>query len=239
MEKLLAITLGLHIAGGTLSLLAGLVALIAPKGRRAHNVSGNLFVAGMTLVFVTALVLAIAKGLTFLLMVAFFSYHMVLRGYRALYLKKQHRGIRMALPDILINGIGGLFNTGLLIWGISKLAGSYHYIHIVAIVFGLLGIWMVGLDIRRFLIPPKDKKQWLYTHISSMVGAYSAAVTAFGVVNIHFLPGLIVWTAPGLSGLLVTTIVIRGYKRRRAPRPLSGKKVYITGIPNPTGYENT
>ncbi|KAA2245069.1 hypothetical protein F0L74_03655 [Chitinophaga agrisoli] len=239
MEKLLTITLVLHIAGGTLSLLAGLVSLITSKGRRAHRVSGNLFTAGMTLVFITALVLAVAKGLTFLLMVAFFSYHMVLRGYRALYLKKQHLGMRMALADILLNGIGGLFNTGLLIWGVSRLLTGYHYIPIVAIVFGLLGIWMVGMDVRHFLVPPKDKKQWLYTHIGSMVGAYTAAVTAFGVVNIHFLPGLIVWTVPGVSGLLITGIIIRRYKQRSSPPPASGKKAYITGIPNPTGYENT
>jgi len=218
MEKLLAVTLGLHIAGGTLSLLTGLVALITQKGQRAHRLSGRLFAGAMALVFVSALVLAIAKGLTFLLMVAFFSFHMVLRGYRALYLKKQYLGMRMALADILINGIGGLFNACLLFWGISRLTGGFHYIFVVAIFFGLLGVQMIRTDVRHFIIPPKDKQQWLYTHIYGMVGGYTAAVTAFAVVNIHFLPGLVVWTAPPVIGVLLTMMWVGRYKRRAAQK---------------------
>lgn len=230
MEKLLTATLILHIAGGTLSLLSGLLAIIAAKGKHTHRLAGKFFFAAMTIVFVTALVMAVMKGLTFLLMVAFFSYHMLLRGYRALYLKRQHLGLKMAWPDVLINGIGVIFNSGLLIWGVSHVVSRGNYIHIVAIFFGLLGIWMAGSDVRRFMIPPEDKKQWLYTHIAGMSGAYIAAVTAFMVVNVRFLPGLVVWIAPAGVGLVLISLTIRRYKQKEAKRsakPLQREITYI------------
>lgn len=230
MDKLLSATLIFHIAGGTLSLLSGLLAIVSPKGGRLHRAGGKIFFAAMTLVFVTALVMAILKALTFLLMVAFFSYHMLLRGYRALYLKRQHQGLKLALPDVLINGVGIIFNTGLLIWGISHLLAGGNYIHIVAVFFGLLGISMAGSDVKRFLVPPTDKKQWLYTHIGGMGGAYIAAVTAFMVVNVHFLPGLVVWTAPAVIGLSLITMAIRQYRKKDEKRPASSLQQEITYI---------
>ncbi|SEK84857.1 hypothetical protein SAMN04488505_1011001 [Chitinophaga rupis] len=214
MEKIFTVTLVLHIIGGTLSLITGLVAMLAAKGKSRHRAGGKAFFVAMTLVFVTALAMSLMKGLTFLLMVAFFSYHLLLRGYRALYLKELYKGQRMALPDYLINGVGVIFNTGLLAWGASHLVTHSTYIHTVAVFFGLLGIWMAGSDIKHFIIPPKDKQQWLYTHIGGMCGAYVAAVTAFMVVNVHFLPGLMVWMAPVIIGGTLITLTINRYKRK-------------------------
>lgn len=230
MEKLLSATLIFHIAGGTLSLLSGLLAIASPKGGRMHRAGGKVFFAAMTLVFVTALIMAVVKALTFLLMVAFFSYHMLLRGYRALYLKRQHHGMKLALPDILINGTGIIFNTSLLIWGISHLLSGGNYIHIVAVFFGLLGISMAGSDVKRLFIPPTDKKQWLYTHIGGMGGAYIAAVTAFMVVNVHFLPGLVVWTAPAVIGLGLISMAIRQYRKKEERPPAKSLQQEITYI---------
>ncbi|HEY0612595.1 MAG TPA: hypothetical protein VGD35_23125 [Chitinophaga sp.] len=230
MEKLFSATLIFHIAGGTLSLLSGLLAIVTRKGGRLHRAGGKVFFAAMTLVFVTALIMAVIKELTFLLMVAFFSYHMLLRGYRALYLKRQHQGVKLALPDILINGVGIIFNTGLLIWGISHLLSGGNYIHIVAVFFGLLGISMAGSDVKRLFIPPTDKKQWLYTHIGGMGGAYIAAVTAFMVVNVHFLPGLVVWTAPAVIGLGLISMAIRQYRKKEEKRAASSLQREITYI---------
>lgn len=230
MEKLLSVILIFHIVGGILSLLSGLLAIVTLKGGRLHRAGGKIFFAAMTLVFVTAVIMAIVKGLTFLLMVAFFSYHMLLRGYRALYLKRQHQGLKLALPDVLINGMGIIFNTGLLIWGISHLFSNGNYVHIVAVFFGFLGISMAGSDVKRLLIPPTDKKQWLYSHIGSMGGAYIAAVTAFMVVNVHFLPGLVVWTAPAVIGLGLISMAIRQYRKKEEKPPASSSQQEITYI---------
>jgi hypothetical protein len=62
--------LPIHIAAGTLSVLAGTAALIFRKGKRAHRTAGSVFVISMTVMAVTAAVLGknvgnfVAGGLT-------------------------------------------------------------------------------------------------------------------------------------------------------------------------------
>jgi uncharacterized membrane protein len=51
---------GLHIAGGTVGLLAGLLAVFAPKGARLHRVAGTVFVVSMLVMATFADYLAVA-----------------------------------------------------------------------------------------------------------------------------------------------------------------------------------
>ncbi|RXH57137.1 DUF2306 domain-containing protein [Granulicella sibirica] len=52
----------LHILGGSVSLLAGTVAMIARKGDRVHRVSGNVFTLGMLTLATSGFWLAILKS---------------------------------------------------------------------------------------------------------------------------------------------------------------------------------
>jgi uncharacterized membrane protein len=79
--------LWIHIAGGTLALITGLGAMFSKKGSDPHRKFGKVYFWSMTAVFVGALIVAIGHNRMFLLMVAFFSYYMTVRGYRMLYLK--------------------------------------------------------------------------------------------------------------------------------------------------------
>ena len=56
------ILLAVHIAAGSIALLTAAVALVAPKGQRWHILAGRIYAIGMTLVFVTAIPLAILGG---------------------------------------------------------------------------------------------------------------------------------------------------------------------------------
>ncbi|MEC5145649.1 hypothetical protein [Chitinophaga sp. 212800010-3] len=214
MQHLFQIFLILHIAGGTLALITGSFASLTQKGGKAHRLNGKLFAAGMTIVFITAVVMSLLKSLTFLLMVAFFSYHQLLRGYRVLYLKKLHLGMRMAWPDYLINGVGGIFNAWLIVWGVLVATGPHPAMGYVAISFGVIGFQSAIRDVRKFYVPPKEKQHWYFTHITGMGGAYIATITAFLVVNVHFLPGLVVWTAPTLVGLALINVTVRKYRKK-------------------------
>ena len=53
-----------HIAGGTAALLAMLVPLVTKKGGTTHRRAGWVFVSGMTVVALTAFMLAGARWLT-------------------------------------------------------------------------------------------------------------------------------------------------------------------------------
>jgi len=215
MELFLRITLILHIIGGFMALLTGGLAMLSKKGSQVHRTNGKIYFGGMTAVFISAVILSIAHDIPFLLMVGFFSYYMVVRGYRILFLKQLGQGQRAPLLDWVILVAAGGFIVYLVIWGIQQTIAGVGRGY-VAIVFGTIGCYFLLGDIRKFLRPPTEKMHWLYAHIAAMCGGYIATVTAFVVVNVHLNPGWITWLLPTAVGVPAIVGTIRKYKRRYA-----------------------
>ena len=75
-------------------------------------------------------------------------------------------------------------------------------------IFGLFMFLLAFEDLRVFVGKkqidndvPLQTRYWFQNHISRMGGSYIATVTAFLVVNNPpFIPGLVVWIAPGVIG---------------------------------------
>ncbi|HTI12311.1 MAG TPA: hypothetical protein VL832_27250 [Puia sp.] len=216
MEKLLGGLLILHIIGGTVALLSGLFAITTQKGGKNHRLSGKFYFGGMTAVFISAVALSIGHHKPFLLMVGFFSYYMVVRGYRILYLKKLGKGQKPTGLDWAIVIIAGAFIVYLLCWGIVFVVWGVG-MGIVAIVFGALGCLFLRNDLNKFIRGPKEKMHWWYTHIGGMGGGYIATLTAFVVVNIELKPGWILWLIPAAIGVPVILVTIARYKRKFSP----------------------
>ncbi|MFM7431560.1 MAG: hypothetical protein ACKO1F_16910 [Flammeovirgaceae bacterium] len=210
-EKILSLMLFMHIAGGTVALVSGLVAMLTEKGGKAHRLAGKIYFGGMTAVFVGAVIVAIGHRKDFLLMVGFFSYYLTVRGYRTLYLKKIGSGQKAAALDWLIVTISGIFISALLMYGLWMLINE-NGMGIPAIVFSLIGLTFLAIDVRKFLKAP-PKMHWWFAHIGSMGGSYISAVTAFVVVNIQ-LPqyGWVLWILPTLIGSVMIARTIRKYK---------------------------
>ncbi len=209
----------LHIIGGTLALLSGLVAMFTAKGGKLHRLAGKIYFWSMTAVFVGAVVVAMGHENYFLLMVGFFSYYMTVRGYRILFLKKLYAGQKPGLVDWIISIVAGAFILILLAWGIYAMRmGSG--MGIVAIVFSVIGSSFLLGDIRNFIKPPQEKMHWWYGHISGMGGSYISAVTAFIVVNVQ-LPQFqwVLWILPAIIGSIFIGRSIRKYKVQFAPKP--------------------
>ncbi len=215
-EIFLSIMLMLHIAGGTIALLSGLVAMLTLKGGNSHRIVGKIYFWGMTAVFVGAITVAIGHHNDFLLMVGFFSYYMTVRGYRILSLKKLNQGQKASPIDWLIISVSGVFVLILLSWGVWGLLKGQG-MAIVAFVFGTIGSSFLFGDIRKFMTPPSEKMHWWYGHISSMGGSYISAVTAFAVVNIQ-LPQFqwVLWILPAIIGGIIIGRTIRKYKMKFA-----------------------
>ena len=76
------ILLAVHIAAGSVSLAMAGVALVTAKGGRWHVLAGRIYAVGMTLVFVTAIPLAIFAESIFLFLIALFSFYLVFAGWR-------------------------------------------------------------------------------------------------------------------------------------------------------------
>jgi hypothetical protein len=211
-EKFLSILLVLHIAGGTVALISGLVAMLTSKGSKPHRLAGKIYFGGMTAVFVGAVIVALGHHKDFLLMIGFFSYYLTVRGYRVLFLKKLNQGQKPVLVDWVIISVSTIFILALFGWGIWALTlGSG--MGIAGIVFGTIGSVFLFQDVRSFIHPPKEKMHWWFTHIGSMAGSYISAVTAFVVVNFQ-LPqyNWVLWVLPTMIGSVLIAKTIRKYK---------------------------
>jgi hypothetical protein len=131
----------------------------------------------------------------FLLVVAVFSIYMVGTGQRFLSLKKLDKGQKPKAIDWILTITMILFALFFIVYGVSLLINHINF-GIVLLVFGMISILMARKDISVYKGNVKEKNYWLLIHIQRMIGAYIAALTAFIVVNNHFLPGIIGWLLP-------------------------------------------
>ncbi len=217
MELFIDICLYLHIASGMLSLIVAPIAMVVKKGGKQHRLWGKTYFWGMSLVTLTAIIIAMYRPIPFLLMLAIFSFYSIARGYRVLYQKQLASGQKVAIIDWIITAVATLFNIGLVVWGIINIT-PHNQVGYLGIVFGAIGIFTVAGDWKLYIKRPTDKNFWLYNHIGAMIGGYIATVSAFSAVNFHFLPGLVQWLWPTVLGVPLIVVWIRVYKKRLSKR---------------------
>lgn len=188
-----------HIAAGVVALFAGGVALATEKGGRLHRRAGGVYVAAMAVVVATVLPLfAVEQSFfrTFLLLVAVFSGYFAFSGYRALSRKRPSDDPEFVdWAGALAVGAASLL---LAAWGVTVVAGGDTF-GVVMVVFGGIGVLVGGGDLRAF--QSGDHAPWLVNHLSRMVGAYIATVTAVSVVNLESAPAVVAWLWPTAVGV--------------------------------------
>lgn len=202
----------LHIAAGVLSLLSGLVAMLTDKKSSGHKKSGKIYIGGMTLVFITGIILSYLSSNYFLFMVAFFSYQLVLNGWRSLFVgKRYHRKLKPDAVDFALTVIPSLINTVLMFFGVKNLiiGNTFGW---VALTFGSIGLLMAINHLRKFYQAPAGYNK-LTDHLTGMGASYIAAFTAFFVTN-HptWIPPILTWLLPTIIGTILISIYVRKYK---------------------------
>ena len=195
MEIIFKVFLFIHIISGTVGLLSGTINMINKKGNKLHKQIGLLFFYGMLINGVSALVVAGIHFNVFLFIVGIFSIYMVSTAQRFLSLKGIESGQKPKTIDWILTLLMSLFGIVFLIYGGLLLANSNNF-GFVLLVFGFISVLMAKKDIAIYRGNIKITNYWLIIHISRMVGAYIASITAFLVVNNTILPGIIVWLAP-------------------------------------------
>lgn len=201
-----------HASAGTVALLAGPMAMLTKKGGPLHRRAGRYYTYSMGIVFVTAVVVAYLKSLAFLFMIAFFSFYLVLSGFRALRWKRLSVDGQVATVDWVIQLGAGVTAAVLIGWGIWQLTVP-NLFGSVGIIFGGIALLRVKHTIARFQTPPEDQAYWLYSHIIGMSAGYIATLTAFLVVNVHFLPPVVVWLLPTLIGVPLIVMAVRRIRK--------------------------
>jgi hypothetical protein len=141
-----------------------------------------------------------------LMVIAVFSFFLVFNGVRAI---RRLRGRKHGWLDLGLAVATLVFSIGLFLWGL-KLQGNGQP-GWTALFFGALGSLLALRQIRQ--LRNDEKMDWLKVHLSSMGGGYIATVTAFLVVNVHFLPQAAVFVAPTLVGSVLIARAARKYAR--------------------------
>jgi hypothetical protein len=213
MEEIFQAARFLHILSGGFGLFVAPGAMLTRKGGLWHRRWGKAYFWSMVVVVLTAVLLALVRFNPFLLLIAVFSFYLAFSGYRVLYRKtpRQRAGIiDWCAALLMLAGSAGLIGYGIYLLLSVRIASF----GIVAIVFGGIGLTTAVSDIRSFLHPPSDKRAWWFSHMASMMGAYIATVSAFSVVNFHFLPTVARWLWPTALGAIGITIWTRYYREK-------------------------
>ncbi len=212
--------LGVHITAGFSSFVLAPVALATAKGGKQHKRWGMVYLWSMGVVAGTALPMALYRPVLFLALVAVFSFYSAFSGYRVLKLKELARGGRAKAIDWVAAGITFISSAALAGCGWLRPA-LVQNMGIVAIVFGIIGMRLATVEIRKFIWKPKEKMFWWYTHLGNFIGSYIAAWTAFLVTNIHpgsARLGRALWLLPTAIGVPAIIITVGYYQRKFAPK---------------------
>ena len=190
-----------HIACGSVALLAAAVALATAKGRTNHVRSGRVYAIAMTGVFVTAVPLALLGADIFLLFIALFSFYMVFAGWR---FARNRRGTAHAV-DWMAAGIMGL--TGLGMWVYGAVLGRYGDSQwVTLLLFGFIALGLAGADALFYRrSAPVAYFRRISRHLTNMLAGTIATVTAVLVVNVDTNP---VWLAWILPTLVITPLIV-------------------------------
>ncbi|MBL0316804.1 MAG: hypothetical protein IPP69_13985 [Flavobacteriales bacterium] len=212
MDLIFKTFLFLHIVGGSLGLLTGMMNMLRKKGDKNHKRTG-IFIAMIT-AGVSSLALASLHPNYFLFMVGVFTLYMVLSGQR--YLKHQQqnnidaKGIEWTITILML--CASLLFIGMGIFSISK----SNLFGLVFVTFGSLGILFVRQDFQNYQDKSPLKNYWLIGHLQRMIGGFIAALTAFLVVNAKLfpdqIPGYLIWLLPSA---LLTPLIIKWSRQYR------------------------
>ena len=217
------ILLIVHIAAGSIALLTALIAVVTAKGGRYHVLAGRIYAIAMTVIFLTALPLAILGSSVFLLLIAVFSFYLVFAGWR---FARNRRG-RPQPVDWCAAAIMGV--TGLAMWGYGVvLASSGDGQWVTMLIFGAIAVALSLVDGRYYLGLSRGRKragvQRIQRHLTNMLAGTIATVTAVAVVNIDLNPVWLPWILPTvvITPLIVWWNVRVARPRRRAVRTTDG-----------------
>ena len=218
MQDFLKFALCLHIFAGFTALTTGLVPMFSKKGSTLHITWGRVYFWAMFVVALTALIrFQMKPRLIFLAGIAIFSFYNTFTGMR-LIRRKEH------IKPPFVDWFGAILMVmGSLVMLYSAYSASQTNNVFYVTLFTIFGMLMFSLafeDLRVFMNikqidndVPMQARYWFQNHISRMGGSYIATLTAFLVVNNPpFIPGLVVWIAPGVIGGLIISRTRKFYK---------------------------
>lgn len=195
----------LHVAAGSLTLVAAPAAMFVRKGGAWHRRAGVAFVVTMSIVLLTAGFMWQKLEHTFLLALAIISGFLVFNGCRVIV--RRRRGRRDQIDDTVDAGAAAL-TVASAIWLVylAETAATPLMRTLVPILCVLATIAVAfALNDVAGIFGPRSRLGWLLSHLSAMIAAYISAVTAFVVINAHDVNMMIRWAVPSAIGVSFIT----------------------------------
>lgn len=213
--------LGLHIAAGLAASAVGLVPILARKGSRLHRLSGRLFAGLMATLLACAWLMTALKFSPYFLALSATATMGLFSGLRVLGRKRPDlRREDRAKP---LDWIVTLAVVGVGVWvlvlvvsgqtgGLTAVSSALAY---GALVYG-------GWDLWRFARPtdwPFSPNLWNYEHLTKMLGAYGAVLSAFSGNFLPFIPTpwSQLWPTFLFQTMTMIWIAVLIIRRRRSP----------------------
>ena len=195
-----AALLVIHIASGSVALLASALTLVTQKGGVRHVRAGRVYAVAMTMIFVTAVPLAILGSSVFLLLIAVFSFYLVFAGWRFArnYTGKPHTVDWAAVAAIALAGIGMLGYAVILARG-----GDSQWVTMA--LFGGIALALGVADARFYRSAVARGSRRIARHLTNMMAGTIATITAVLVVNVDTNPVWLGWIMPTL---LITPLIV-------------------------------
>lgn len=209
MDILSNVLLITHVCAGFVALGTGITAAfckIANLSHQWHLSSGKIFFWAMFTIFITAVPISLITENLFLLLIAVFSFYLAWSG-------RSYAKNRSGQPSSLDKARA----AAILLSALPM--GYYGYqLHqsgengVTLIVFSAISIGL-GLNDVRAMVGNTEPKDRIGNHLTMMLSATIATITAFLVVNIQTNPAYIVWLAPTV--VIVPIITFMNIKVRR------------------------
>lgn len=217
----------LHVIAGFLALVAGLIAMVArKKGGKLHNRTGVVFYWSMFVVFTSTVIFFVLDPLSlkyqFFLTIGIVSFYPTWSGKRVLSMKKSVTPQwydKFAAYGIGVSGIM------MIAYGFYGFTGDVNFggLETLFLIFGSLSLANAYGDLKIYLgYKEAEKMHWFFAHAGKMIGAYSAAVTAF-CVNVvpRYLPDetptyvfILTWVLPGVILGVVGSRISKYYRKK-------------------------
>tara|TARA_R110001592_G_scaffold76457_1_gene230718 strand:+ start:513 stop:1172 length:660 start_codon:yes stop_codon:yes gene_type:complete len=217
MESIIKIFIYIHAFFGGLGLITGIGSIIVRKGNLNHKRLGKWFTWSMIISSAISLVVARMPNHinNFLFLIGIFTIYMVLAGNRALTFKSAKK-TEANLIDKLVSGIMAASALVMIGFGINGIVIGYSH-SILFIFFGVIGMFLPYGDFKLFKNTLENRKLWLINHLSRMLGALIASITAFIVAGMKY-DTLWAWMIPSILGTVYITYWIKKVKGKFKPK---------------------
>ena len=195
----MGILLSIHILAGSVALVSAALALSTEKGKKFHVLIGKSYFWSMVIIFLTALPMSIITGNVFLFLIAIFSFYLAFSGVR---FAKNRTGVPTRLDLIAVNF---MFLSGVGMWILAIIFFIDNDSRFITLtVFGFLALFLGYGDFQTFKDQIAIGKERIAKHLTNMMGATIAVVTAVLVVNPPTNPEWVWWILPTV---LITPVI--------------------------------